>query len=146
LHVLVHSLRLKLFFCSLVLEARDALGQTEGVFDSFNIGKIVIDGSMIVFYRWVYVKMREGAVLPRVMLWHGLIYGLLGLGLCIPMGGYLLAPLTPVSALYLGAVAWTPFHYYGALGVAGAFVVFNIYLIWAGLTSTSSVVSRPGVS
>jgi hypothetical protein len=116
------------------------------VFDIFNIGRIVIDGSMIVFYGLVYLKMREGGVLPRVMLWHGLLYGLLGFGLCLPWVGDFLAPLTPVSLLFLGAIIWTPFHYYGALGVSGAFVLFNIYLIWAGLTSITSMVSRPGVN
>jgi hypothetical protein len=124
---------------------RDALGQTDGVFDSFNIGRIVIDGSMIVFYRWVYLKMREGIVLPRVMLCHGLLFGFLGLALFIPFLGIFFAPLTPVCALYLGSIR-TPFGYGGMLGVAGVFVVFNIYLIWAGLTSTRSVVSRPSVS
>lgn len=61
------------------------------------------------------------------------------------VGRFFLAPLTPVGLLYLGSM-WTPFGYGGSLGVAGIFVVFNIYLMWVGLTSTSSVVSRPRVS
>ena len=127
-------------------EYRDVLGVTHGVSDIFNIGRIVIDGSMIVFYGLVYLKMRDGSVLSRLMVWHGLLYGLLGVTLCIPWGGFLLAPLTPVGLLYLGALLWTPLSYPGALGVAGAFIVFNIYLVWAGLTSVTSNVSRPRVS
>ena len=125
---------------------RNTLGRTHGVSDSFNIGRILIDGSMIAFYGLVYLKMREGGVLPRVMVWHGLLYGLLGVLLCFPWGGFFLAPLTPVGLLFLGAIIWTPFDYYGALGVAGAFVVFNIYLIWAGLTSEPKMVPSPRVS
>lgn len=68
-------------------EYRDALGVTHGVLDPINLGRIVLDVSMIAFYRWVYVKMREGRVLLRLMVWHGLLFGLLGLGLCIPLVG-----------------------------------------------------------
>jgi len=125
---------------------RDTLGRTHGVSDSFNIGRIVIDGSMIAFYGLVYLKMREGGVLPRVVMWHGLLYGLLGFGLCLPWIGIFLAPLTPVGLLFLGAIIWTPLHYYGALGVAGAFVAFNMYLIWAGLTSGTKMVSGQRIS
>ena len=100
---------------------------------------------MIAFYGIVYVKMRKGAILPRVMLWHGLLYGLIGLILCLPWT-YVFAPLTPVGVIYLGMFFWTPFGWPGAQGVAAAFVAFNIYLVWAGLTSGTKMVPSPRVS
>ena len=121
---------------------RNALGVVRGISDI--AWRFAPNLSMIAFYGIVYVKMREGAILPRLMLWHGLIYGLLGLVLCIPWM-YVFAPLTPICALYLGSMS-TPFGYGGMLGMADVFVAFNIYLIWAGLTSTRSVVSHPRVS
>ena len=124
-------------------EYRNALGMVRGIFDV--AWRFAPNLSMIAFYGIVYVKMREGAILPRVMLWHGLIYGLLGLVLCLPWT-YVLAPLTPIGVLYLEIFFETPFGWPGAQGVAATFVVFNIYLIWAGLTSTSSMVSSPRVS
>lgn len=67
---------------------RDVLGVTHGVSDIINIWRIVIDGSMIFFYGVVYLKMREGGVLSRLMVWHGLLYGLQGVALCFPWGGF----------------------------------------------------------
>ena len=122
-------------------EYRNALGMVRGIFDV--AWRFAPNLSMIAFYGIVSVKMREGAILPRVMLWHGLIYGLLGLELCLPWT-YALAPLTPISVLYLWM--FLNFGWPGAQGVVATFVVFNIYLIWAGLTSTSSMVSSPRVS
>jgi hypothetical protein len=126
-------------------EYRNALGVTPGVFDSFNLGRIILDVLMSVFYWMVYVKIREGRVLSSLMVWHGLLYGLLGAALCfLPWGGLFLAPLTPVGVLYLGAILWTPFQLPGALGVAVAFVAFNTYLVRAGLTSGKLQKKVPG--
>lgn len=116
-------------------EYRNSLGTT-GVFDSFNIGKVIFNVSMTAFYGWAYVKLREGRALSRLMLWHGVLYGVLGLGLCLPFVGMFLAQLTPIGLLFFGALMWTPFGYPGLLSVAITFVVFNAYLVRVGLRSS----------
>ena len=130
----------------LILEDyRDAMGTTDEGLSILNVGIIALDVSLTVFYGSMYLKMRKGGILPRVMVWHGLLYGVLGLILCLPWT-YFLAPLTPVCVLYLGIFFWTPFGWHGAQGVAAAFVTFNIYSVWAGLTSVTKMVSSPRVS
>lgn len=116
---------------------RNSLGTT-GILDSFNIGKVLFNILMTAFYGWVYAKMGEGRALSRLMLWHGLFYGVLGLGLCLPFVGMFLAQLTPIGLLLFATLMWTPFGYLGLLGVASTFVVFNAYLVWVALESNQS--------
>ena len=104
--------------------------------------KVIFDVSMVAFYGIVYVKMREGRVLSRMMLWHGLFYGLLGLALCLPWIGMFLALFTPVGVLYLGML-WTPLGYYGALGVAAHIYCFQhlLGMGWANKRNQEGVQS-----
>lgn len=109
---------------------RDLFGVTHGLSD--NWWRLIPDAAMVILYWRVYSKMQKASISPHLMLWHGILYGLLGLALFIPWGGYFLAPLTPIGLLYLGAIVCVPsVGYYLALGVATLFVGFNAYLVIA---------------
>jgi hypothetical protein len=118
-------------------EYREAFGATDGMFDGFNLSRIGLDLWMILFYGKVAMRMRHGGISSRLLVWHGLVYGLLGLMLCIPFAGFFFAPLTPVGLLYMGSLL-SPFTLYGSYGVAIAFIVFNIFLVWVGATKRIS--------
>jgi hypothetical protein len=120
---------------------RSSLGTPHGVFES--TWRHAVDVSMFVFYGVVLMRMREIKALSWLLLCHGVLFGVLGLGLCLPWIGIFLAPLTPVGLLYFGTLVWTPLGYPGALGVAAAFVAYNIWLVWAGLTSETKMVFSP---
>lgn len=97
---------------------------------------------MTAFYRWVYVRMGEGRKLSQLLMGHGLLYGVLGFGLCIPFVGILLAQLTPIGRLIFGILMWTPLGYPGLLCVAILFVLFNAYLICAEVESSQNGVAN----
>ncbi len=109
------------------------MGRTHGLSDVTVMGRIVLDVAMIVLYGMAYRKLRENGVSRHTAIVHGAIYGLVGLLMCFPMGGFFLAPFTPIGVLYFGSLMWTPFEFIGSLVVGGAFVVFNMLLVWAGL-------------
>jgi len=99
--------------------------------------RIVPDVAMFFFYGLVYWKTKNEVALPRLMLWHGVLYGLLGIAMCLPWGGYFLAPFSPVGLLYLGSILWSSPGYFLSLGVAIMFIASNLYLIRSGLIGRS---------
>ena len=112
---------------------RSIMGRTHGLSDVTVMGRIVLDVAMIVLYGMAYRKLSENGISRHTAIAHGVSYGLLGLLMCFPLGGFFLAPFTPIGVLYFGSLMWTPFEFIGSLVVGGAFVVFNILLVWAGL-------------
>lgn len=119
-------------------EYRDVLGTTEGI--SGAVWRIVLDIGMIAIYGLMYFKVnRNSRILSPLLVCHGLLYGSLGAALCLPWGGYFIAPLTPVGLLYLGSILWVPHGYFVALVVAVVFVTFNIFLVWAGVKLKNQV-------
>ncbi len=123
------ALDVALLFCA--EEYRDFFGVTRGVADV--MWRIVPDVTMMFFYGLAYLKMKSVGLLPRVALWHGLIFGLLGLVLCLPWGGYFFAPFTPIGSLYLAAILWLPDGYLFSLSVAVVFIAFNVSLMLQGI-------------
>lgn len=99
--------------------------------------RIIPDIAMVVFYGFIHWKIKSGIVLPRLMVWHGILFSLLGLAMCLPWGGYFLAPFSPVGLLYLGSILWSPVGYFLSLSVAIIFIAFNVYLIRFGLAARS---------
>jgi hypothetical protein len=114
------------------IEYREILGRLHGVLE--NIWRFILDGLMMIFYGFLSAQLGEKAcVRSRLIVWHRVLGILFGIVLCIPFGGFFLAPFTPVGLLYLGAMSWTPMGYFGSLVVAITFVAFNMYLVWVGL-------------
>lgn len=99
--------------------------------------RIIPDVVMIFFYGLVFWKTTSGAVPPRLMVWHGILYSIVGIAMCIPWGGYFFAPFSPVGSLFLGSMLWVPSGYFLSLGVAILFIAFNLYLVWCGLRRRS---------
>lgn len=123
--------------CMLVFTSngyRNVLGRTQGVSDITVICRITFDVAMILLYGMAYRRLRKHGISRRFLIGHGMGYGGIGLLACIPIGGYFLAPLTPIAVLYFGSFMWTPFGFFGSLFAGGAFVLFNTYLFWTGLT------------
>lgn len=112
---------------------REILGKPHGALE--NIWRFLLDGLLMILYRFLSAQLGKAEAWSRFLVWHGVLGGLLGVVLCIPFGGFFLAPFTPVSLLYLGAMLWTPMGFSGSLTVAITFVMFNIYLIWVGVRS-----------
>lgn len=112
---------------------RSIMGRTHGISDVTVMCRIVLDVTMMVLYGMAYRKIREHGISRPTAIAHGVSYRLLGLLMCFPLGGFFLAPFTPIGVLYFGSLMWTPFEFIGSLVVGGAFVVFNIFLAWAGL-------------
>jgi hypothetical protein len=98
------------------------------------IWRVAIDVVMVLFYGILYRKATIGTFMPRVMVWHGVLYCLLGFAMCLPWVGYLLAPFSPISLLYLGSILWA-FSWGLSLTITIVFIVSNIYLAWFGLTT-----------
>ncbi len=100
--------------------------------------RIIPDVVMVLFYGLIHWKIKNGIILPRLMVWHGVLFGLLGFAMCLPWGGYFLAPFSPVGLLYLGSILWSPAGYALSLSVAMVFIAFNVYLIRLGLAAKKS--------
>lgn len=96
--------------------------------------RIIPDIVLILFYGLIFWKIRNGIFLPRLMVSHGVLYGLLGIAMCLPWGGYFLAPFSPIGLLYLGSILWSPSGYFLSLGIAIVFIASNLYLIRLGLS------------
>lgn len=122
-------------------EYRNFFGEVQGV--SGVMWRIILDIALTVFYGLIFWKITNGILLPRLMVWHGVLYGLLGIVMCLPWGGYFFAPFSPIGLLYLGSILWTPLGYSLSLGITIFFITSNLYLIWFGLdTSTAKPRSR----
>lgn len=115
------------------------MGRTHGLSDVTVMGRIVLDVAMIVLYGKAYRKLRENGISRHTAIAHGVSYGLVGLLMCFPMGGFFLAPFTPIGVLYFGSLMWTPFEFIGSLVVGGMFVAFNIFMACAGLKLNSEL-------
>ncbi len=114
-------------------EYRDVFGATNQITDS--LWRIFLDLMMTGFYGVVFYKHKEGNYSPRLLLWHGVFFGLVGIALCVPWGGYFLAPFSPIGMPYLVAIGWVPYGYFISIFMALVFIIFNIYLIRTGLSS-----------
>ncbi len=112
-------------------EYRDVFGQVSGVAEI--TWRIIADIVMALFYGLVFWKLKKGITLPRLMICHGVLYGLLGVAMCIPWAGYFFAPLSPIGLLFLASIIWIQDGYYLSLAIALMFIVFNLYLIQYGL-------------
>jgi ABC-type Mn2+/Zn2+ transport system permease subunit len=121
---------------------RNIMGRTHGISDVTVMCRIVLDVAMMVLYWMAYRKIREHGISRLVAITHGVSYGLLGLLMCFPLGGFFLAPFTPIGVLYFGSLMWTPVEFIGSLVVGGAFVAFNLFLAWAGLKLKSDLPAR----
>jgi len=74
------------------------------------------------------------------MIWHGAIFSLLGVAMCIPWAGYFFAPFSPISLLYLASIIWVQDGYYLSLIITVMFIVFNLYLIQRGLKEKKEII------
>ncbi len=95
--------------------------------------RFIADIVMVIFYGFVYWKTKKGISLPRLMVWHGVLYSLLGVAMCIPWAGYFLAPFSAVGLLYLTSIIWIQDGYYLSLAITVMFIAFNLHLIQRGL-------------
>ncbi len=108
-------------------EYRDFFGVTENLYGA--IWRVIPNIVMLFIYGLAFWKARQGIYYSRAMLWHGVIFILLGFVMCIPWGGYFLAPFSPIGLPYLSSILWVPQGYFLSLAVAIAFIVANVYLI-----------------
>mgnify|MGYP003333843384 FL=1 len=118
---------------------RSIMGSTYGISDVSVMCRIVLDVTMTVLYGKAYGKLRESGISRLTAIVHGGSYGLLGLLMCFPLGGFFLAPFTPIGVLFFGSMLWSPLEFTGSLVVGGAFVAFNIFLAWTGLRLKSEL-------
>lgn len=115
---------------------RNIFGATNQITDS--LWRIVPDFMMMVFYGFMYLKHENGLSPSNILLWHGVLFGLVGLAMCIPWGGYFFAPFSPIGLLYLVLIIWAPSGYFLSLCVAILFIVFNLNLIRVGFMRRNS--------
>lgn len=118
---------------------RSIMGRTHGISDVPVMCRIVLDVTMMVLYGKAYRKLRESGISRHTAIVHGATYGLVGLLMCFPMGGFFLAPFTPIGVLFFGSILWSPFEFTGSLVVGGMFVAFNIFMACAGLKLKSEL-------
>ena len=117
---------------------RDVFGQVSDI--SEVMWRIILDIVMVLFYGLVFWKLKKGSILPRLMIWHGAIFSLLGVAMCIPWAGYFFAPFSPISLLYLASIIWVQDGYYLSLIITVMFIVFNLYLIQRGLREKKEII------
>lgn len=91
---------------------------------------------LLVYYEYVGWCMKNGRTPYFTIILQGLLNIIIGIGMCVPMGGYFVALLTPIAIIYLGALLYLPTEnvYYVLLGIAITFIIYNIYLIGFGAT------------
>ena len=90
---------------------------------------------MVGLYSLLLLQSTKRQLSKKVLLIYSVVYGLLGLTLCVPWMGFLLSPLTPITFPYLAALIWLPFGYYFSIAVAMGFIMVNIALGVSGIRS-----------
>lgn len=114
---------------------RQSLGTLE-IWSQVFIVRIFPPVFFLGFYLLLWNKCRAPS--RHVLLFiHSILFIFLGLILCLPFIGPLLAFVTPVSPLYYGAIMLVPGGYVIAILVAVVFIISNIVLLLLSITKNT---------
>jgi len=109
---------------------RDLFGRTHDLTDA--MWRIIPDVVMATVYGIVFWKLNDEFFLRKFAVWHGVVYGVLSVLMCIPWGGYFLAAFSPIGILYLTPLMLSSSGYFASMGVAVTFFILNVFLFVTG--------------
>ena len=119
-----------IFLFFILSDYRNILGK----FDDYKIIEYVYrllpNFLMLLFYSiFIFMFFCKKVVPYKLLYAHSMFYIFLSIALFIPWGGIFIAPLTPVSILYLGSIIWVAEGFYVSLFIALIFFILNVYLL-----------------